>query len=167
MDFEKASDDLLTEIVRQAEARLGVQTQFALAADQRALSLTNLYGSMTAALLAGAIAALQGKFVPIACAAAGAGVMIFVATILVALAARPASFSTVGNDPENWVEDIETGRSLHQARSDTARIYDAALKKNRQHMKKQTGLINMALIMMLLAGPVAAGAGLTGYYAFP
>lgn len=167
MDFEKASDDLLTEIVRQAEARLSVQTQFALAADQRALSLTNLYGSMTAALLAGAIAALAAGFRPIACAMAGAGLMIFLATVLVAIAARPSTFSTVGNDPQNWADDIETGRTLHQARADTARIYDEALRKNRKHMKKQTGLINSALVMMLLAGPVAAGAGLTGYYVFP
>src|SRR5512146_3174634 len=129
MDYEKASDDLLTEIVRQAEARLAVQAQFALAADQRVLSLTNLYGSMTVALLAGAIAALSEGLRPIAFAAAGAGLVTFIATVLVV--ARPSPFATVGNDPENWKDDIEAGRSLHQARADTAGIYNAALKKNR------------------------------------
>jgi hypothetical protein len=167
MDFEKAPDDVLTEIVRQAEARLAVQTQFALAADQRALSLTNLYGSMTVALMAGAIAAIAEGLRPIALAAAGAGLMTFLATVMVALSARPSPFATVGNDPANWLEDIASGRSLHEARADTARIYEEALKKNRTRMKGQTMLINSALIMMLLAGPAAAGAGLTGYFLFP
>jgi hypothetical protein len=167
MEFEKAPEDLLSEIVRQAEARLAVQTQFALAADQRALSLTNLYGSMTVALLAGAIAALSEGFRPIAFAAAGAGTMTFIATVLVALATRPSAFATVGNDPANWLEDIAAGRSLHDARADTARVYDEALKKNRSRMKAQTRLINSALVMMLLAGPVAALAGMAGYLAFP
>jgi hypothetical protein len=167
MEFEKASEDLLAEIVRQAEARLAVQTQFALAADQRALSLTNLYGSMTVALIAGAIAAIAEGLRPIAMAAAGAGLMTFVATVLVALATRPSAFATVGNDPANWLEDIASGRSLHEARADTARIYENALKKNRARMKGQTRLINSALIMLLLAGPAAAVAGLTGYFAFP
>ncbi|MFT3723098.1 MAG: hypothetical protein QM773_05875 [Hyphomonadaceae bacterium] len=167
MDYEKASEDLLSEIVRQAEARLAVQAQFALAADQRALSLTNLYGSMTAGLLTVAIGALSGGYRPIAFAAAGAGLFVFIATLLVVAAAKPSPFATVGNDPENWKEDIEAGRSLHQARADTAGIYNAALKKNRGRMKTQTRLINSALMMMLLAGPAAAGAGLAGWLAFP
>ena len=166
MDYEKASDELLTEIVRQAEARLAVQAQFALAADQRVLSLTNLYGSMTVALLAGAIAALSEGLRPIAFAAAGAGLVTFIATVLVLVAARPSPFATVGNDPENWKDDIEAGRSLHQAKADTAGIYNAALKKNRSRMKTQTRLINSALVMMLAAGPVAAGAGLAGWLMF-
>lgn len=167
MDFEKAPADLLAEIVRQAEARLAVQAQFALAADQRALSLTNLYGSMTVALFAGAIAALGEDLRPIAAAAGGAGLMTFIATVLVAMAARPSPFATVGNDPASWEDDINSGRPLHGAMADTARIYDEALKNNRLRMKGQGRLIVWALTMTLLAGPAAAAAGLAAHYVLP
>jgi hypothetical protein len=167
MEFEKSPEDLLVEIVRQAEARLSVQAQFALAADQRALSLTNLYGSLSVALIAGAIAALAEGYQAIAYAAAGAGVMMVLATVMVAFATRPSPFATVGNDPSNWLDDITAGRTLHDARADTARIYEDALKKNRARMKRQTRLINSALVMMLLAGPAALGSGLLGVFVFP
>ena len=104
----KALDlELARTVFRQGELRLGTQLTLALAADQRAITLTGVFiAAATAAVGVGIgfLGAATPNF-PIGAGGLVMGAMLLRAAYDCMQSARPIKFRVVGNRPDNWWED--------------------------------------------------------------
>jgi len=101
MNWEKISDGAVREIHRQGEEVLKGTVQLALAADQRATTLCGIFGGGAVALLAAAATILAGSNLsaPSLIAALVTALLLFVASLFCASAARPTAFFVGGYEP--------------------------------------------------------------------
>lgn len=104
----KADESLLREILREAERFLQSQLQAALASDHRALTFAGILAAAIA-LIVGACATLAsvGQIKWLALTVAPMVSCFLAALHYAAKAAEPCRFEYVGNDPAEWVVDIE------------------------------------------------------------
>lgn len=125
--YASATDDVLDEIVRQAEARLDAQLTSAIAADQRAMTFAGL-------LFAGAAA--LGAFAPSSAANSDSialllvGIGLAIGGAFATASARPAAWEYVGNVPSGWLGDIQSGKSLKDSKAEMAAFYDEMIAVN-------------------------------------
>lgn len=100
-DWSQVASDAMPEILKQAETCLAATVALATAADQRATRLTSMLGNAGVALLAGVIALASRTPVDSALIASGAttSLLLFAASFLAAMAARPTKFHIAGYEP--------------------------------------------------------------------
>jgi hypothetical protein len=130
--LKTAKQDVLSEIVRQAESFLTEQLKAGLAADQRAINTAVILAALLAAIVGGtATLVAVGKSFEWHLLGVGALVACLVFALVFAMrAARPTAFSYSGNNPANWVPDIRDGRSLHESMAGQAAIYAQGIRAN-------------------------------------
>lgn len=151
LDYVAADEAKLTEILRQAESRLGSQLSVGIAADQRAMTFAGILSAIAAALVA------YG-------AEKGAGISLIVMTALLLLgaasaawAARPIPWSIYGTAPSDWIDDIAEGKDdLKSAKAAMADFYDEMIGKNRDRLANAGTAVDLALLAAVLA-PLAGG----------
>lgn len=153
--YAAADEALLREIVRQAEARLNEQGEVTRSAEQKAVQITAVLGTLAAAGFPIAAQAWESNYHGLSVGAAVAGALCFVASLLAVAACFPEKFDVVGNDPANWLEDIAAKKPLTRTLAETAHNYDQALKRNRVRMVRRRFLLVAALILFCLAAPAA------------
>ena len=158
--YESARDDLLPEIIRQAEARLNEQGQVNRSVDQKAVQLTVLFGTLAAASLPVSAQALHDQSFALMAGALAAGVICFICAVISVIASIPTTFGVVGNDPGNWQEDLAEGKSKQRCLAESAQHYDVALKRNRVRMQSRRVLLIAALFLFCSAAPAALIASL-------
>lgn len=127
-----AKPEVLDEIVRQAESFLAEQLKAGLAADQRAINTAVIIAAVLSAIVGGT-ATLVSVGIPLVWHLFG--IVPLIACLVFALifavrAARPTPFSFCGNNPLNWVPDINDGRSLHDSMAGQAAIYAQGIRAN-------------------------------------
>ncbi len=131
VDLLPADIAILDEVIRQAELRMQVQIQLALAADARAGVLATIQGTGSAALF---VVAAQST-TPIALAPTlAAATVLAVGAVLAAVAARPVDIGAPGTRPRDWLSDIRSGVPLARSRADAAWLLDRSLIDNEKIM---------------------------------
>lgn len=151
-DRLKIADDLtLQEILRETEAYLSAQLTAAIAADQRAYTFA---GTVTAAsvLLVGAAYAVTTSGHPsgwLAILASGVAACLFVSAWLAVVSARSIGFEFAGNQPCQWIADIESKKSLLHALAEQCAHYDGMIEANRAAMEGNGRLFNWAVNIAL------------------
>jgi hypothetical protein len=112
-----ADEPTLREIVREAESFLADQLKAGLAADSRAMTFAGILAAITSFLIGGSASVIAAKLpvwpyiIPVA---------LIIPSLLVALsqairAAQPTKFGYSGNDPKEWIVDIEAKKSVTQS----------------------------------------------------
>jgi hypothetical protein len=127
-DYTAATDKMLAEIVREAEARLQAQLTAAIAADQRAMTFAGLMVAAAAAMIGAALGVSREADVTLPTIVTG--LFLFAAAVLAVVAARPVAWDFTGNTPSAWVKSIADGDSLHTALSDMASFYAEMIEAN-------------------------------------
>lgn len=158
--LKSAEASTLSEILREAEVHLAAQLTSAIAADQRAYTFA---GTVTAAsvLLIGAAYALVTAPKPnimLAYLTVGVAVCLFISAWLAVMSARSVEFAFAGNQPCQWIEDIESGKTLIHALAEQCAHYDEMVTANRTTMDGNGQLFNWAVNIAL------GGVGLGGIY---
>ena len=134
--LRKADETQLREIIRLAEAMLQSQQDFALAADQRAMSYAGLLSAVIGIIVSGAFVFM---FTDIGLGRVGvlfsviAGALIY-SVFLATESALPVNFYTIGNTPKNWISDIE--KEFIVSLAEQAQHYDEMICHNRLLMEK-------------------------------
>lgn len=152
-DFAKGDLKVITEIIRQGEARLQAQLQTALACDTRSVGLASLQSAASAALI---IAAAQDDISgssEVACYLSA--IILLSGAVVAGWALRSVGFAFVGNRPKFWVACIGNGDKLAECLAGTAVHMDKHLALNDEIMKRHGRLTNMSLACLALA-PLAA-----------
>lgn len=153
--YESATEEMLAEIIREAESLLDEQLSAAIAADQRALTFAGLLVAAIGALI-GAIASLGGKASwPMTAIATS----LAVAATFALWSARPTSWRWRGNDPHRWLPDIARKRNMHDCMAEMAAHYDSAAAANNLAMERAA--MAMRASLLLTAVTLAAALGWT------
>ena len=153
---------ILSEVIRQGEARMQAQLTAALAADARAGTLASVQAGGAAALLvfaagdAASETAAVGAMAAAACLAVGA--------CLAALALRPCDFGWVGSRPCDWVEGGVVSYTVPGAMAETCQHLDKYLRLNERTMVRNNRFAHGAVVALALAPFVGLGAILALMY---
>jgi hypothetical protein len=166
-DFEALrlfDQDVLDEIVREAELYLQAQFAAANASDQRGMAWAGfMIASTTAALAATASLVVSGGHMVLAITSLGAAAMLLLSTFLAAKAVRPNKFCFPGNQPANWLPENWHGHGvsildLKQARLEQAHTLQNQICENVEWAEKAGKLLHhsmdVAMGAVLLAGCV-------------
>lgn len=133
-----ASEDMLREIVREAEVHLASQQAVALAADQRAMTLTGFL-TATVVVMVGAgasfaLAAEPNKALAIICILVATALLL--AAGIAVLSAAPSKFDFAGSSPTDWLDDIDAGLTLKDAMAAQCVNYSEMTDDNHVRMAK-------------------------------
>lgn len=165
-DFDELrllSDDVLAEVVREAEARLQAQLQIATAADQRALTFAGFQIAAATAALAGGVALLNAPTPDFSLATLA---VLFALAMLAGagcamLTAWPRKFAIPGNEPAHWAPSQwqwpKRGFSLAAARVEQAACLQGSIKKNQHQAAHAAGLMHRAIY---ICGGAVGAAGI-------
>jgi hypothetical protein len=152
-DYADAPDDMLAEIIREAEARLAAQLTVAIVADQRAMTFAGLMLAAAAALTGTALGA--GSAAALAVPVVLAGLGLFVAAALAVIAARPVDWDYVGNEPSAWIVDISPPARLKPSTAAMADHYDGMIKGNEVTIAASAFWIRLSMLSALASVAVA------------
>ena len=135
-------EEVLDEVIREAEVMIQAQFQSHLATDQRAFTFGGL--TLTAATAAlGAAIALSRADPPAMDLAGIAGIFsagLAFAGGLAVLTALPRSICLPGNEPKNWKPEhwpTNATRDRKQARLEQAKVLQSQIGKNRRTAKRK------------------------------
>ena len=149
--------EVIVEIVRQAEERMRMQVQMALAADARAVWIATLQGAGSIALLVAAMEKLSAGSRAVVVLAAGC---LAVATFCAAVAAFPIAFGMIGTLPSDWVDAVQDREPLSQSLAGYAVWLDKYLKFNAKQMANNNNWLRCSIVISVLAPVVAFAAAL-------
>jgi hypothetical protein len=154
-DLSSVSDDLIEDVLKQADQFLRGSVQLAIAADQRATTLTGIFGAGAVALLAAAATLLAaGNHSPMLVSAAGVSTFfLFLASLCSAWAARPIDFYVAGYEPRLLAPGA-TGERVWMLRC-IAEDSQTRIAKNRKSLERGAGVLRVAMLLGL--GAVPAG----------
>ena len=154
--------EVLGEIVREAELRLGSLLEIAGAADSRAMTLAGFQISGATASLGAGLIPLQEPHgqVWLSVLSLLFTFLMIVAALLAVSTLRPAKFHVPGNRPGNWLPDCwfdgkAHGFSLVQARLEQAACLETAIAENEQWIEWAAGRVRRSIDCMLLAVGIA------------
>ncbi|WP_157410175.1 hypothetical protein [Sphingobium xenophagum] len=166
-DFEALrsfDQEVLDEIVREAELYLQAQFTAAGASDQRGMAWAGfMIASTTAALAAAASLVVSGGHIILAITSLGAAAMLLLSTFLAAKAVRPNKFCFPGNRPANWLPENWHGNGvgtldIKQARLEQAHTLEKQICDNVEWAEEAGKLLHhsmdVAMAAVLLAGCV-------------
>jgi hypothetical protein len=159
--LEQAPLPVLEEMLREAELHLASQQAVALAADQRALTLTG-YLSAAAIVLVGSASSFilaAGLNIALGAICLLVGGALLVAVGLAVRAAAPSDFDFAGSSPADWVVDVETEMSLRSSLAAQCQNHAEAISDNHTRMRRNARLLWLAI-------KVSFGAVIVGSVAF-
>jgi len=137
MDFTKIDTDFRKEIVRGGESYLDGQLKIATSADSRASSLAGMYTAAATALTAGVVIAIFNNAgnhlherLPLIVGGGLSALFFLIGALFCVLAIRPTKLWLPGCEPENWEEDIASGRRLDECLGERAKHIQAHIGDN-------------------------------------
>jgi hypothetical protein len=141
VDLTKASQEMLAQIVREAELYLDGQLKLALSADQRASVLSGAYSAGASAIVAGLIALSTSSLsrltlYPILLGGAGTTVLFLVAAFCCIKSIAPVGFWLPGNEPKSWYSDVISGKQLKEALEEEAVHLQEKIEENSVVLKQ-------------------------------
>jgi hypothetical protein len=148
--------DVLSEIVKEGEARLQAQLQIATAADQRALTFAGFQIASATGALAGGVALVSkdGPEFLLAALALGFAAFMLYCAYLALRTVRPAMFSIPGNRPngwlpENWLASAGGDFSIKIARIEQAACIDEAIIDNDKIISRSAKTMHRSMDLTL------------------
>lgn len=157
LDLSGVPGEMVDEIYRQGETCLEGVLHLATAADQRATTLTGVFGAASAALMAAGATLLAGSHpsAPLIWGSGVAATFFLAAAICCAWAARPAAFFVGGYEPR-LLAPAATDRTwmLRCAAEDLQQRIHA----NRQVLERSARLTNIGTMAAFFAAPAALSA---------
>lgn len=155
LDLSNVAPDAIRELQRQAELCLQGTIQLALAADQRATTLTEVFGAGSVALLAADATLLTApnENAPLIWSGLAASLMLFGGSLFCAWAARSIDFFVAGYEPrllapsateEVWLVRYSTESLQH------------CINANRRALERSARTVRRGLVLALLTAPIAA-----------
>lgn len=135
MDWSKASDETVKEIVREGEAYIAAQLSLATSADQRASVMASIFTAAGAAIVAGLITLYTegpDDSDPIFAGGVAAAALFLIGASLCVWAALPVGFDLPGAQPKSWLNDVETGKQLKESLQQQAENYQDKINDNRK-----------------------------------
>ncbi len=153
MDLSEVSLDGVQELHRQAETCLSGTIQFGIAADQRATTLTGIFGAGCVALLAAIATVIAGSsphkaFVG---GAATIATLLFVAAMISAMACAPGDFHVGGYEPKRFARSAgDLAWMLRYAVEDMQVRIDC----NRAALERSARLVHVSMGLALAAIPL-------------
>ncbi len=154
IDLSGASSETIAELHRQAEVCLSDTLRLATAADQRATTMAGVFGAGSVALVAAAVTIFSapGHRPALVTAALVAAVILFVASLLSAWAARPTDFFVAGYEPRFLAPSAtDLTWMLRYATEDLQVRIDA----NREALESSARLLAIGLWLAMAALPIA------------
>ncbi len=158
VDWSETPDDALRELLRQGELFLQGTIQLGVAADQRAVALSTIFGGGAIALLAAAATVLAGSHPNSALewAATVTAVFLLTSAFLAALAAHPVNFFVAGYEP----------KLLHGSSSDETWMLRYVVQDMQMRIDVNRAAIDRAAVLSSNALRVAAVGVLAGILVF-
>ena len=141
--------DVKLEAYRLSERRIEVQTQAALAADQRAMSAAGL------ALAAAAIMCGLAKDAAFPFGMLAASLLLMGTVGLAGYSARPVDFHMAGSTFGAFARDIADARPVIDVIVEMAEFNDEAIEENNKILGKNATLMTWAYVFALLSLVVA------------
>ncbi|WAJ27538.1 hypothetical protein [Antarcticirhabdus aurantiaca] len=132
-----ADEPTLREMLREAEVHLASQQTVALAADQRAMTITGFFAAAAVVLIGGASGYAIGDKPNVALSV----ICILVAAALLGAiwfavrAAAPAGFDFAGSSPADWVRDIEARKPLNESLAEMCAHFADSIDANHKRME--------------------------------
>jgi hypothetical protein len=165
-ELAKADEKTLREILRQAESYLSAQLTAGIAADQRAIAFSGVVAAAAAIIAGGGIALLQSDH-SILLAWLGLSVSggLLTAMFFAMRTAMPAGFWYVGNNPSEWVQDIQGGKTWEMSCAEQAAHYAEMIAENNAMMSRNGTRMRVAVWTCwatLVAGAVAVALSFSG-----
>ncbi len=156
-DYSAIPESVLPELNRQGESCLQGTVQLAIANDQRAVTLTGMFGAASGAVLAFLGAVLSNSHqVPVAflAAAISAAVILFAAAVLCAMSAKPADFFVVGYEPKLLSQGCD-GDSLAPLLRAALADLQKRIDYNRNALEQSAKMLGLGLRTGVLALPLS------------
>ncbi|WP_293967752.1 hypothetical protein [Sphingomonas sp.] len=160
-------DEVLEQVVREAETLIAAQLVVAGAADQRAMTFAGFLIAAATAAIGGVVALILSDKPDWSVVTIGTSysLLMVVASGCAIWSAKPGPFSFPGNEPSCWHPDQwHAGASgphdLHQARVEQAVTLQSQLGKNKRSLAKNSRWMRVAMALAFLAtlaGAVAVG----------
>lgn len=157
MDWKNADEKLATRAVDQGHVYLEAQLKLAASADGRAASLTGVFTTAAAALMAGLIAltisphaTLETKY-PVLLGGGIAALLFLTAAAHCIAAILPIGFWLPGNQPKLWYDDVESNKPMVEALAEEARNVQEAIDDNSQTLARNARLFKRAAILAICA----------------
>jgi hypothetical protein len=155
-----ASEPVIREIIREAEAFLADQFKAALAADSRAMSLAGILAAISTFLVgsSASLAAAKVHIWPFVWPVGAIVVFLLIALCFAVRAAWPVSFEYCGNDPKCWVPDVNKKKTLVESLVGQAVLYSGNIYDNAETLSKNQHCLKSALwwaIIGVMFGSVA------------
>jgi hypothetical protein len=159
-DLKNADENMLREIIREAELFLDSQLTAGTAADQRAVTFSSVLAATAAVLIGGFVAsfATTAPTIKLAWVVFPMSAGLIIATVFSTLACRPTEWRYPGSNPRHWAEDAKAKVSMVDALAEQAGLYAIAIGKNKDVLEKNARLMKWALQtsgLTLLLGTVA------------
>ena len=165
--LQQLNDDVLGEVVREAERRLDAQLTTANAADQRAMAWAAILVTGSIAII-GASAALLvgGKSLLLAGLGVGISAILGTAIFKATVVFRPKDWHFPGNIPANWAPELwqchgtATSCNIRQAKLEQASSLDEQIRENVQAAKEAGEQLKLSMDLALfsvVAGVVGVG----------
>jgi hypothetical protein len=136
VDWSKAQDGVVAEVLRDSETFLAGTVTIATSADQRAAVVAGTFATAGAAIVAGIIgfaaaASANNIYAPAVYAGGLLAALLFITgSIFCIRAAMPVGFRLPGTKPSGWEEDVAKGHTLLQCQHDLIAIRENAIKEN-------------------------------------
>lgn len=155
IDWSGVSENNARQILALGESYLKAQLQAAIAADQRAVTMTSILSATALAVVGASIAYFQvSKNVPtFAAAIATASVLLFAAACG-AWAARPMVFWFPGNTPANWY-DVRFGDFITNVGGE-AENYSDRISWNNEILAANQSALMLGMVAAILSPVIGA-----------
>jgi len=159
-DFSNIPADAIKELHRQGEICLQSTMQLALAADQRATTLTGIMGAGAVALLAATATMISSAHPSAALIGTGAGTatLLFVGALFCAWAAQPLDFFVAGYEPRRMAPAARDETWILRYATEDMQI---RIDSNRASLVHASRLLTWGRSIALLAVPL----GITIFFA--
>ena len=159
--YESAEENLLGEMIRQAEARLSAQLTCALASDQRSMSFASVLATLAVGLFAGGVSLAHDQKA-MAVVTITVSLIVALASALIVWGARPIPFCLLGNMPQSFIQDIKNNKPINEIKSEIIIHYNEMIEENEKNMSKNSKLFKIGIFMIGFATiiGVSASAGI-------
>jgi hypothetical protein len=157
IDFSTVPPQALAELNRQGEACLQGTVQLAIANDQRAVTLTGMFGAAAgalAALVGALVAATHEPSLALFWAIGAAAALLFLAAILCAISAKPADFFVNGYEPRLLAQGC-AGEDLTPILRAALEDVQNRIDRNRAALVRSARVLTSALWIGGAALPIA------------
>jgi hypothetical protein len=152
LELRQLSEQVLTEIVREAETMIASQYQSHLASEQRGLAIFGI-GLTTSSVLTGAYLTIDrtvSNGILLANSSFWLAVGLSISASLALCSVWPRTFNIPGNEPKNWLPEhwpAGVKRTLKQTRLEQCKVVQDRISDNRKTANRKARLQRFSILV--------------------